>query len=59
MVCNAHPTLLIISYGGTFDNGDFVVGEVVEFVNQPVDLLVGGGDLALEGGFFIGRPGRG
>ena len=27
---------------------DLVGGEVMEFVHQPVNLLVGGGDLALE-----------
>jgi len=38
-----------------FDDGDFFFCEAVEFVDQLVDLLVGGGDLALEGGAVVIR----
>jgi hypothetical protein len=31
-----------------FDDGDFFVGQAVDLVDQPVDLAVGGFDLALK-----------
>ncbi|MDX1439698.1 MAG: hypothetical protein R3284_07335 [Rubricoccaceae bacterium] len=33
-----------------FDDGDFLVREAIEFVHEGVDLFVGGGDPALQGG---------
>jgi len=30
---------------GAFDGSDFFFGEAVEFVNEGVDLLVGGGEI--------------
>ena len=33
---------------GLLDDPDLVIGQVVQFVHQPVDLPVGGVDLALE-----------
>ena len=36
-----------------FDNGDFVGGEVIEGVDEGINLLVGGGYLALEEGLFV------
>ena len=32
---------------------DFVIGQVVEFIDGPVDLRVGGGNLAFERGFLL------
>ena len=34
--------------GLLFDEGDFVVGEAVELIDELVDLVVGGGDLPLQ-----------
>ena len=45
--------------GSILHDFNFVVGEVVEFVNEFVDLVVGGVDLSLESGFFVGDLGGG
>ena len=39
------------------DDLDLLFGEAVEVVDEPVDLAVGGVDLALEGGLVVGRLG--
>ena len=38
---------------------DFFFGQAVEVIDQPVNLLVGGGDLAFERGFLRRRFGGG
>ena len=38
---------------------DLLLRQAVEVVNQAVDPAVGGGDLALEVGLFVFRPGGG
>ena len=40
------------------DDVDLFVGQVVEFVDELVDLSVGGVDLALEEGLLMVRPRR-
>jgi len=42
-----------------FDDTYFFGGEVVELVGELVDEAVGGMDLSLEAGFFIGGGGGG
>ena len=44
---------------GLLDDGDFVLGEIVEFVNEGVDLAVGGLDLAPVEGAVVGDGGGG
>jgi hypothetical protein len=39
--------------GGLFDDLNLIGGEGIEAVDEGVDLMVGGGDLALEG-FLVG-----
>src|SRR6266446_4752780 len=38
---------------------NLVLRQVVQVIDQPVDLRVGGGDLASEGGFLLWRYGSG
>jgi hypothetical protein len=48
------------SYGsGRFHDVDFGVGEAVEGLDEGVELGVGGGDWALEGGLFLRGLGGG
>ena len=42
----------------TLDDGDFGWGEVVELVDEFVNLMVGGLDLAREAFFFVGQAVR-
>lgn len=38
---------------------DFLLCQVVQFIDQVIDLTVGGLDLTLEGGFFVRGLGLG
>ena len=38
---------------GAFHDPDFIIRQFVEIIDQPVDLAVGGVDLALEVCFFV------
>ena len=42
--------------GRFLDDLDLLVRQVVQFVDQVVDLPVGGRDLTLDEGFFVSRP---
>jgi len=42
-----------------FHETDFLLRQVVEVIDQPIDLPVGGVDLAPEVGLFVFRPGGG
>jgi hypothetical protein len=42
-----------------FDKIFFLFGQAVKVINEPVNLRVGGGDLAFERGFLRRRPGGG
>src|SRR5450830_503580 len=48
----AIPASRACSRGGPLDDSDLLVGQPVELVDQLVDLPVGGGDLAFDGGLF-------
>ena len=39
--------------GGLFDDLNLIGGEGVEVVDEGVDLMIGGGDLGLEGAWAI------
>ena len=45
--------------GCLFDDLDFLVGQAVQFIDQDVDLPVGGGDLPLHDRFLVRRSHRG
>jgi hypothetical protein len=47
------------SCGDRFDDGDFVVGEAVEFIDESARFAVGGFDLTLDDGTLVGGFGFG
>src|ERR1017187_3835979 len=47
------------SFSSALHEFDFVIGQTVKLIDQPVNLLIGGSDLAFERGFLRRRFGGG
>ena len=54
-VFSAPPRLRVSFLDGFLNDGDFLVGKVVEFIDEAVDFLVRGGDLALQSRALVVR----
>ena len=57
-VFSASQRLRVSFLHGFLDDGDFLLGQVVQFVDEPVNLIVRAGNSPGEGSVLVLRPRR-